>query len=127
VQVKGQKLRAGPRPVIGHLLVESNAGMQTVRIELSVPILPFPRGILQGAVTPRELALKAKQFPREAALLFEQGAVGDWYKSNGWIYPVEGPSGSGLGAVQQYFEALGLTKPPRVQISDENFTFKGTT
>ena len=25
------------------------------------------------------------------------GAVADWYKSNGWTYPVQGPSASGLG------------------------------
>jgi FHA domain len=119
--------RAGAKPLVGQLMVESNGGLQTIKIELSVPILPFPRDILQGAVTPRDLALKAKQFPKEAALLFEQGAVSEWYRNNGWTYPVEGPSGSGLGAVQQFFEALGLTKPPRVQISDERFAYKGMT
>jgi hypothetical protein len=127
VKVKGQKLRAGPKPFVGRLVIESNAGASSVKVQLSVPILPFPDGILQGAVTPRDLALKAKQFPKEAAVLFEKGAVGDWYRGNGWIYPVEGPSGSGLGAVQQFFEALGLTKPPRVTISDERLSFEGTT
>src|SRR5205814_607263 len=44
------------------------------------------------------------------------GAVAAWYKENGWTYPVQGPVASGVGAVQQFFEALGLTPPPRVEI-----------
>ena len=126
VKVKGPKLRAGAKPFVGRLMVESNAGTSSVKIQLSVPILPFPQGNLQGAVTPRELAVKARESPKDAAPLFEAGAVGDWYKSNGWIYPVDGPSGSGLGAVQQYFEALGLTKPPRLEISEDRLAFQGT-
>jgi hypothetical protein len=105
--------------------VDSNAGSATVTVQLETPVLPFPSGILQGARTPREIALKAKQHPKEAALIFEQGAVEAWYKSNGWEYPVQGPAGSGLGAVQQFFEALGLVKPPRVGISDERMHFQG--
>jgi hypothetical protein len=63
------------------------------------------------------VAEKAKAHPREAAPLFEQGVVSRWYKDNGWTYPVQGPASSGLAAVQQYFEALGLTPAPKVDIS----------
>ena len=125
VRFKGQKIRAGAKPFAGRLIVDSNAGRQAVKIQMDVPILPFPAGILEGARTPRELAHKARQNPKEAALLFEKGAVVEWYKSNGWIYPVEGPTSSGLGAVQQYFEALGLAKAPRVEISHTHLQFQG--
>src|SRR6202030_2812723 len=53
------------------------------------------------------------------------GAVADWYKANGWTYPVQGPSAAGLGAVQQFFEALGLTAPPKVEINEKFINFHG--
>ena len=62
---------------------------------------------------------RPRRNPKEAALLFEKGAVAQWYKDNGWTYPVRGPAASGLGAVQQFFEALGLTPPPKVAVSDK--------
>src|SRR5207248_10885599 len=34
--------------------------------------------------------------------------------------PVRGPASTGLGAVQQFFEALGLVQPPRVEINTTN-------
>src|SRR5207247_323927 len=36
-----------------------------------------------------------------------------------------GPSASGLGAIQQFFEALGLTPPPKVEISERAVTLRG--
>src|SRR5262249_39202570 len=54
--------------------------------------------------------------------LFESGDVERWYESNGWIYPVKTPAASGLAAIQQFFEALGVTKPPRVEINQREFT-----
>src|SRR5262249_906688 len=82
-------------------------------------------GVLGGAKTPRELASKAKANPQEAAILFEQGAVRAWYESNGWTYPVQGTQASGKGAVQQFFDALGLTKPPRLEIDTERLQCEG--
>ncbi len=117
LMVRGQSLRAGNKPLEAKLTVESNAGTQTVVITADVPVKPFPTGVLAGAVTPRKIAEKAKAGPKEAAILFENGAVQQWYKDNGWTYPVQGPSASGLAAVQQFFEALGLTPPPKVQLS----------
>ena len=38
---------------------------------------------------------------------------------------MQGPSASGLGAVQQFFEALGLTPAPKVNISDRQLALKG--
>src|SRR5207244_10358873 len=90
-----------------------------------VPVTPFPDGPLKGALTPRQVAERAKKDPKAAAPLFEKGAVAEWYQSNGWIYPVQGPSASGLGAVQQFFEALGLTPPPKVDINQRSIALQG--
>src|SRR5262249_30940631 len=56
---------------------------------------------------------------------FEQGAVERWYEDNGWTYPVQGPAASGISGVQQFFEALGLTTPPLVEISTQSIHFQG--
>jgi len=97
----------------------------TVPVRADVPIRPFPQGVLAGATSPREIALKAKQYPAEAAVLFEQGAVKAWYASNGWTYPIEGTEGTGKGAVQQFFEALGLAAPPRILLGTPSLDFFG--
>lgn len=125
IQVRGKHLRAGTKPLEGKLVVESNGGTQVVTVRVEVPTKPFPNGCLAGAKTPRQIAEKAKANPKEAAVLFEQGAVQRWYQDNGWTYPVQGPSASGIGAVQQFFEALGLTPPPKVEISDRSVTLQG--
>jgi hypothetical protein len=124
VQVRRDRLRAG-KPQEARLVVESNAGTFVVTVRAELPVKVFPTGCLAGARSPRQLAEKAKANPREAALLFEQGAVAVWYQDNGWTYPVRGPAASGIGAVQQFFEALGLTPPPRVQISEQSVALHG--
>jgi hypothetical protein len=130
VRVDGKKLRAGVKPLVGELIIDTNGGTITVPVRAGVPIRPFPRGVyandsLAGAASPREVAVKAKDFPNEAAILFAAGAVKAWYASNGWVYPVEGTAGSGKGAVQQFFEALGLAKAPRLELSVNMLAFKG--
>src|SRR5262249_30644268 len=118
VRVVGKQLRASNKPLEAMLTVESNGGNVLVPVKAAVRVKPFPTGVLAGARNPRQVAEKAKAHPREAAALFEQGAVAAWYRDNGWSYPVPGPSASGLAAVQQFFEALGLTTPPKVDISE---------
>jgi hypothetical protein len=125
VHVVGHRLRAGNRPLEGRLVVESNGGSCVITVTVAVPIRPFPDGVLRGAETPRQVAEKAKAAPQEAAVLFENGAVDRWYRDNGWVYPVQGPPASGVGAVQQFFEALGLTAPPRVEISTRAINLTG--
>jgi hypothetical protein len=125
VHIRGDRLRASNKPVTGELSVESNGGTTTVTIRAEVPVTPFPDGVLAGATSPRKVAEKAKAKPKQAAPLFEKGAVAKWYEENGWTYPVQGPSASGLGAVQQFFEALGLTPPPRVTISARSVALRG--
>jgi hypothetical protein len=125
IEVAGHRLRAGLKGLEGQVAIESNGGAATITVRATVPTTPFPAGVLQGALTPRQLAEKAKAAPKQAAALFEKGAVADWYRSNGWIYPVRGPGASGLGAVQQFFEALCLTRPPRVTLSVSALELKG--
>ena len=130
VRVLGSKLRAGLKPLQGETVIDSNGGTITVPVRAEVPIRPFPAGlyaneVLAGVRSPREVARKAKEFPKEAAVLFEQSAVKEWYALNGWTYPIEGSEGSGKGAVQQFFEALGLTTPPRLEIKPDAVTFNG--
>jgi hypothetical protein len=125
IHVRPDKLRANNKPVEAHLEVESNGGSFIVTVRAQVPVKPFPSGVLAGAKSPRQAAEKAKANPKEAAPLFENGTVAEWYKSNGWTYPVQGPAASGLGAVQQFFEALGLTPPPKVEISTNRIELTG--
>lgn len=125
VHVRGQYLRASSKPISGQLQIESNAGIATVLIKAELPISPFPIGVLAGAKSPRQLAELAKAHPKEAAVLFENGSVAQWYKDNGWSYPVRGAVATGLAAVQQFFEALGLTPPPKVEISHSSLTLQG--
>jgi hypothetical protein len=125
VTVCGDRLRASPQPLEGRLVVSSNGGSATVVVRAGVPVNPFPDGVLAGALSPRQLARQAKAAPKEAAVLFEAGKVAAWYKSNGWTYPIQGPAASGLGAVQQFFEALGLVVPPAVEVSTESVNFLG--
>ncbi len=114
VHVVGSQLAAGPTLREGRLLVHSNGGDAVVAVSCEVPVKPFPDGALAGCRTPREVARQAKHFPDEAAVLFAAGQVEAWYRDNGWTYPVEGSPATGKAAVQQFFEALGLTKPPAV-------------
>ena len=125
VHIVAKKLRAGNKPIEGRILVESNGGTAVVTVCLEKPVRPFPEGVLAGAKSPGEIAAKARANPKEAAQLFEKGAVKAWYESNGWTYPVQGPSSSGLGAIQQFFEALGLVQPPKVTISQPTIQFQG--
>jgi hypothetical protein len=126
IHVRSDKLRANNKPLTAHLEVESNGGSFIVTVRAQVPVKPFPTGALAGAKSPRQAAEKAKANSKEAAAAFESGAVAQWYKSNGWTYPVQGPAASGLGAVQQFFEALGLTAPPKVEISTDRIDLSGT-
>ncbi len=130
VRVVGTKLRAGPKPLDGQIIIDTNGGREVVAVHATVPVRPFPKGqivgnVLAGARSPRELAVKAKLHPNEAAVQFEQGVVKAWYESNGWTYPIQGSQARGKGALQQFFEALGLVKPPRLQIDTERITCRG--
>ena len=49
------------------------------------------------------------------------GSVRRLFHAEGWNYPLRGPLAPALGAVQQYFEALGLSTVPRVSLDAAGF------
>src|ERR1019366_4882141 len=51
--------------------------------------------------------------------------VAQWYAANGWIYPVQGPIMPGVGAIQQFFEALGVAKGPKVDFLPKQLDLQG--
>jgi hypothetical protein len=125
IHVLGRNLRAFHKPQESEIRLSSSGGPAAIVVRVQVLVQPFPTGVLAGARSPRELAKKAHDAPKEAAALIESGAVAYWYAANGWTYPVRGPAASGVAAVQQLFEALGLVKPPRVELSEETIRLTG--
>jgi hypothetical protein len=125
VRVVGRALHAYRQSQQAEIQIHSNGGEEAVIVRLRVSAQPFPDGILAGALSPRQLAEKAREAPKEAAALIENGAVARWYQANGWTYPVQGPSALGVAAVQQFFEALGLVKPPVVELSQDAIALRG--
>ncbi len=125
VRVLGRNLRAFQQPLESVIRLESSGGNVTVGVRVEVPVQPFPEGVLAGARSPRELAKKTRDALKDAAALIEAGAVARWYQANGWTYPVLGPAASGVAAVQQLFEALGLVKTPEVELSEETIRLHG--
>jgi hypothetical protein len=123
--VRGDKLVASPKMLEARVSLRSSGGEATVLLRGHAPVTPFAAGILKGCMSPRQIAELARLHPREAAEFFESGAVEKWYRANGWSYPVTGPASSGLGAIQQFFEALGLAKPPRVELSISRVSWQG--
>src|SRR5260370_290454 len=121
----GARLPAGMQPRTGKLVVATNAGSAEIAVTCEVPIVPFPDGVLAGCLLPREVAHKAKHAVDAAGELFFEGKVQAWYRANGWTYPVEGEPASGKAAVQQFLEALGLTKPPIVVVDTPAIGFQG--
>lgn len=122
LRVVGKHFRAEAKPKKGAVTILTNGGEDAIIVTAEAPVIPYPDGILAGATTPREIAKRSKQNPKQAAPAFESGGVEAWYKNNGWEYPVQGPAGSGLGAIQQFFEALGLVKPPVVTIDQQSIS-----
>ena len=126
IRVIGKRLRAGGHPQEALLQIETNGGTAGVVVRVEAPaVAPFPDGVLAGAASPRQLAEKTRAAPREAAPLFENGAVAAWYEANGWTYPVQGPRAAGVAGVQQFFEALGLAAPPRVELDRQHVYLEG--
>jgi hypothetical protein len=125
VRILGRRLRARDKPQETAIRLESSGGNMTVAIRVEVPVQPFPEGVLAGALSPRQIAKKAHEAPKEAAALIESGAVARWYEVNGWTYPVRGPTAAGMAAVQQLFEALGLVKAPTVELSEDAIRLRG--
>jgi len=102
----------------GRLVVVTNGGIAEVPVRLDLAARPFVKAPYQGATSPRDIAQRMKANPRPAVALLENGDVARWFESNGWVYPIAGAMAPGLAAVQQFFEELGLARPPALEVSD---------
>ncbi len=108
-------IRRSGRILTGTLVLSTETGTIEVRLSAREPdVIPFAGGLFDGATSPRHIAEKARTKPREASPVFLSGKLAEWYKANGWDYPVNGPVAPGLASVQQYFEAHGFAPSPKV-------------
>src|SRR5262245_55248451 len=108
---------------LGKLTVVTNGGIVEVPVGFDVVAQPFPKTPFQGARTPRELAERMRLQPKSAGPILEGNEVPRWFASNGWKYPVQGTPAKGVAGVQQFFEAMGLSKPPVVKLSQSEVRF----
>jgi hypothetical protein len=107
------------RNYVGRLMVVTSGGVAEAPIRFELVAKPFPRMPFQGVRTPRELAERMRKTPKPAGPLLEGGDVERWFASNNWNYPVQGPVARGIAGVQQFFEAMGLSRPPQLQLSQK--------
>ncbi len=106
------------------LTVVTNGGVAEVPLRLELVARPFTAAPFQGVKAQRELAERMRTQPKAAVPLLESGEVKRWFETNGWTYPVAGPEVHGVAAVQQFFEALGLSKPPQLQVSSSEIRLR---
>ncbi|HWY88005.1 MAG TPA: hypothetical protein VNX28_14835, partial [Gemmataceae bacterium] len=99
------------------LTVITNGGVVEVMARMELVAQPFTKAPFQGAKTPRDMAERMRKLPKAAVPMLENGDVSRWFTSNGWNFPIRGPQAKGVAGVQQYFETMGLSKPPVVQMS----------
>jgi hypothetical protein len=111
-----RELAAG-EPYAGKIRIITNGGVLEIPARIDVGAKPFPRAPFQGAKNPREMAMKMRDNPKAAVALLESGELPKWFSGNGWTYPVGGTPAPGVAGVQQFFEAMGLAKPPQLQLS----------
>ncbi len=107
-----------PQTYSSKLTVITNGGIAEVPVRLEVGAIPFHRPPFVGVSSPRELAERMRAQPKQSVALLESGDVLRWFRANGWAYPVLGPSAPGVAAVQQFFEGMGLSKPPPLILSE---------
>jgi hypothetical protein len=114
---------AAPGSYSARLTVITNGGIVEVPVRLDLAAHPFPRAPFQGVGSPREMAERMKNQPKQAVPLLESGEVARWFTANGWSYPSQGPPARGVAAVQQFFEGMGLSRPPVVAAAEPEMRF----
>ncbi len=105
------------------LTVVTNGGVVEVPLRMDLVAQPFAKAPFQGVRSQRDLADKMRHHPKVAVPILESGEVQRWFALNGWTFPVEGTPVKGVGGVQQFFEGMGVSKPPPVQLSQTEFRF----
>jgi hypothetical protein len=108
----------------GKLIVVTNGGVVEVPVRLDLAARPFGSAPFPNVKTPREMAEHMRANSKAAVPLLESGEVFRWFASNNWNYPVQGQPIKGMAGVQQFFEAMGLSKPPALQLSQSEFRFR---
>jgi hypothetical protein len=108
-----------PHKYSAKLTVITNGGIVEVPARLDLAVQPFGKAPFQGAGSPREMAERMRTQPKPAVPLLESGEVARWFAVNGWTYPVLGPTAKGVAAVQQFFEGMGLSKPPPLELGQD--------
>jgi hypothetical protein len=106
-----------PRSYAATLRVITNGGIAEVPVGVDVTAVPFPRPPFQGVAAPREIAEQMRAQPKAAVPLLESGDLARWFDQNGWAFPIVGQPAKGVAAVQQFFEGMGLSKPPPLHLS----------
>lgn len=108
---------AAGEPYAAKMRIITNGGVEEVPLRIDIGAHPYPKAPFQGAKSPREMAVKMRDNPKAAAALLESGELPKWFASNGWTYPISGTPARGVAGVQQFFELMGLAKPPVVKLS----------
>src|SRR5262249_842539 len=71
------------------LTIITSGGAAEIPVLFDLVARPFNLPPLEGATTPRELAGKMKEIPKQVSGLLEDGTVERWFASNGWRYPIQ--------------------------------------
>jgi hypothetical protein len=113
---------AAPHPYAGKLTVITNGGVVEIPVTFDLQVQPFLQPPFEGISSPREMAEQMRTHAKPAVPLLENGDIARWFEVNGWTYPVSDPTAPGVAAVQQFFEGMGLSKPPPIQLSAGEFS-----
>jgi hypothetical protein len=122
VKLDVKKLQASQN-YAGQLRVVTSGGIAEIPVRFELVARPFAKPPFQGVRTPRELAEKMRAQPKQAGPLLESGDIERWFAGNNWPYPVNGPIAKGIAGVQQFFEAMGLSKPPKLMLSQREVRY----
>jgi hypothetical protein len=107
---------SSPHKYSGKLTLVTNGGVAELPVRLDLGLHAFPKPPFLDVTTPRELADRMRTQPKQAVPLLESGEIANWFVQNGWTFPVQGKPAQGIAAVQQFFEAMGLSKAPILQL-----------
>src|SRR5204863_8269824 len=97
-----------------------------VSVRVDLVATPFTVGPFRGVRNQRELAERMKAKPKESVPFLENGEIARWFAANGWNFPIQGTPAKGVAGVQQFFEMMGLSKPPPVQVTPTEMRLTGT-
>ena len=109
---------SSPHKYSGKLTLVTNGGVAELPVRLDLGLFPFPKAPFLDVTTPRELADRIRMLPKQAVPLLESGVIANWFTQNGWQFPIQGRQAQGVAAVQQFFEGMGLSKAPILQLED---------